>query len=207
MSKVVEIGSDFSRYQYGIDIPKLKKEGISFAILRAGGYEKGYYKDPLFEEFYKKCKENGIKVGAYFISSHNRPEEAIEDSIYFKNIIGKKQFEYPLYIDMELQPYADKKDNSVYAYIFCSEMESSGYYAGIYSNTDWFRNVLNTDLLKRFDKWVAAYNNGSEPPFTTAINGHIWQYTNQLLGMNLDGNRSYCNYESIIKNNKLNNFK
>lgn len=43
-------GIDVSHYQGNIDWQKAKKAGIEFAIIKAGGSDKGLYKDERWKE-------------------------------------------------------------------------------------------------------------------------------------------------------------
>ena len=45
-------GIDVSRWNDVYDFKQVKKEGYSFVIIRAGGNNGGFYKDPKFERYY-----------------------------------------------------------------------------------------------------------------------------------------------------------
>ena len=59
-------GIDVSHWQGNIDWSKVKAAGISFAIIKAGGSDDGFYTDSKWEANYKGAKANGIAVGAYY---------------------------------------------------------------------------------------------------------------------------------------------
>lgn len=59
-------GIDVSRWNGVIDFKAVKASGISFVIMRAGGSNGGFYKDPMFEKNYVAAKGAGLNVGAYY---------------------------------------------------------------------------------------------------------------------------------------------
>ena len=77
-------GIDISSYQNGININKMKNNGVQFAILRAGftGWGTGinYNKDKCFEDFYSQCKNVGVNVGAYWYSCANTRDKGIAEA-------------------------------------------------------------------------------------------------------------------------------
>ena len=87
---------------------------------------------------------------------------------------------------------------------FCLEIESAGYYTGIYANLDWLNNKINSSKLNRFDKWVAQWNDKC----TYKSKYGMWQYTSQgqINGIcgNVDLNYAIYDYLEIIRNANLN---
>lgn len=201
-------GVDISHWQGNIDFSKLKKTA-EFAILKAGGSDKGFYKDSKFEEYYKGCKENNIKVGAYYYvgSKCISFDDGVADANRFLSIIKDKQFEYPVYIDLESTAPANKKGATDACIGFCRTLEANGYYAGIYaSDISGFKDRLELTRLQAFDKWVARY--GSSPKYVNAYG--MWQYSSEgnLSGVNgkIDLDLSYINYPEVMKRKHLNGF-
>ena len=71
----VKKGIDVSKFQGKIDWAKVKKDGIEFALIRAGyrGYETGkIVEDETFEDNIKACNEVGMDAGVYFSSRKTR---------------------------------------------------------------------------------------------------------------------------------------
>ena len=56
-------GIDVSHWQGTIDWNKVKKAGIEFAIIKAGGSDAGFYTDSKWESNYKGAKSAGISIG------------------------------------------------------------------------------------------------------------------------------------------------
>lgn len=208
-------GLDISSWQQGISFDAIKNsEYNQFVILRGGftGWGTGvsYNKDSCFEGFYADAKARGIPVGAYWYSCANTYDKGVAEANYFyENCLKGKQFEYPVYMDVEDSHWQVGNKDGVTAAIkgFCETLENKKYYVGIYaSDISGFQEKMYVDQLKDYDKWVARY--GSKPQYVTsygmwqtASNGRINGY-----GENLDTDIAYQDYETIIKNAKLNGF-
>lgn len=207
-------GLDISSYQNGIDFDAIKSAGINFLILRAGftGWGTGisYNKDKCFEDFYSKAKQRDINIGAYWYSCANTKEKGIAEARYmYENCLKGKQFEFPIYIDVEDTHHQVGNKRGVTDAIigFCEYLENLGYYVGIYaSDISGFQDKMYLNELNAYDKWVACY--GSEPKYVKQYG--MWQSTSsgRINGYNgnLDCDVAYKDYSSIIKNIGLNGF-
>lgn len=207
-------GVDLSKHNGSIKIADVKKVGFEFAILRGGytgyGSKRPKVKDPLFEEYYKQAKKIDFPVGCYYYSCATSKQGGIHEAEFlYENCLKGKQFEYPIYIDVEESRWqADNKKGVTDAIIgFCETLEGKGYYVGIYASKDWFYNKLDTERLKSYDKWVAAWRSESPefkyPGFTmwqNSDNGRVGSYR-------VDTNIAYCDFPAIIKKKGLNGFK
>ena len=212
-------GIDISEYQRGMNLTTAKNEGVKFAIIRAGytGYLNGVSKakDSSFEAHYKNAKANGLGVGAYWYSCATTYENGKAEAEYmFNNCLKGKQFEYPIYIDVEDNYYQSKAGKTAVTNAikgFCEYLEAKGYYVGIYASSSWFKNYIDTPKLAMFDKWVANW--GKTKPATPE--GGMWQFggssnatrTNIVAGMVCDQNYAFYDYPSIIKGAGLNGFE
>ena len=212
-------GIDISKYQAGIDLNNIKNNGYDFVIIRAGytGWGDGESKsaDPSFEEFYSKAKAAGLGVGAYYFTIATSYNEGVDEANWlYNNCLKGKQFDYPIYIDVEDDTgkkyylrNAGKDATTQGIKGFCETLEKLGYYVGIYaSDISGFKEMMNIDELKDYDKWVARY--GKKPEYVTEYG--MWQTTssgkvNGYSG-NLDLNEAYKDYPSIIKSNGLNGY-
>lgn len=207
------LGVDVSYYQGNIDWVSLKNSGVKFAILRIGytGYASSKTKavDPMFEVYYKNAKAVGIPVGAYYFSRATTVDEGINEASFVLKQLEGKQFEYPIYIDVEDNYYQDKvsKDSLTSAVkAFCKTIEDKKYYVGIYANLYWLNNKLNLNELKQYDKWVAQWS--SKNTFKGSYG--MWQYssTGNVGGLTpVDLNYSYKNFPQIMIDYGLNGYK
>lgn len=203
-------GIDISKWQKGYPYDKANAEGVKFAILRAG-YDVS--KDSQFETHYQNAKRLGWGVGAYWYTYAKSTAQAKKEAQAFLNAIKGKQFDYPVYLDIEDKSIRNlgksKIDDIVIT--FCETLEAAGYYVGVYTNQDWYRNVLSgTTLNKKYDWWIAKWST-SEP---TGVNYGIWQFGgetnyirgNKVAGVTTDQNYAVKDYPTIIKNAGLNGY-
>lgn len=211
---------DVSKYQKNIDFTKVKEAGYKGVIIRCAyrGYGKAgtLVEDEYFYKNVAKCNEIGLPFGVYIFSQAINKNEAVEEAKFALNMIKKSGCKpsFPVYIDSEYgntfrTGRADKLDRSIRTEIiaaFCSFVESSGYYAGLYASTSWLNTKLYMTDLKKYDVWVAHY---TDKCGYTGDYG-MWQYTSSgsVPGVTgrCDVNNCYKNYPSIIKNAQLNGF-
>ena len=160
-------GIDVSHWQGTIDWSAVAKTGIDFVMIKAGGSDgkiEPFYTESTFEENYESAKANGLNVGAYYYVGPNflSAEDGIADAKRFLDIIKGKTFEMPIALDLESTRIEDKTGATDAAIAFCETLENAGYYVVIYgSDLYGFKDRMEIDRLKDYDKWVAGY--GSEP--------------------------------------------
>ena len=204
-------GIDVSAWQGVIDWQKVKASGIQFAIIKAGGSDDGVYTDSKYERNYSECKKYGIPVGAYYFAGPNFTTKADgeADADRFIKLLKGKQFEYPVYLDLEPPLKAsNRKYNTDAAVAFCEKVEKAGYYVGVYGSTySTFQSLVDDSRLTSYAHWVAQYANSC----TYWDNYGIWQYASNdyINGINgnTDMNLCYVDYPARIKAKGLNGFK
>lgn len=209
-------GLDISSYQNGINFNQIKDAGVQFLILRAGftgwgGDGTGKYKDASFENFYKQAKKLNIPVGTYWYSCANTYEKGKAEAEYmYENCLKGKQFEFPIYIDVEENRHQQVGKTFVTSAIkgFCETLEKLGYYVGVYANLNYFNNYINTSDLSMYDKWFAYWKKDLNKPSFPYGDFGLWQNSSDgyVAGQRVDTNIAYKDYPSIIKNAKLNGF-
>lgn len=207
-------GLDLSQHQKGLKISSVKNAGYDFVILRGGytGYGAGRskQKDTCFEDFYSQAKALGLPVGVYWYScADSAAFGKAEAEFLYNNCLKGKQFEYPIYIDVEEVRWQAKNRKGVTDAIiaFCEYLENLGYYVGIYASLDWFANKIETSRLNNYSKWVAAWRN-TKPTFSFP-GFEVWQNSDcgKCGGFTVDTNISYIDFPEIIKKAGLNGFK
>ena len=202
-------GIDISKWQNGFDFDKAKAEGVEFIILR-GAYSNS--KDSCFEDFYKSCKDRGIPVGVYHYSMAKSVMDAKKEAELMIGILNGKQFEYPIYLDVEDKTQA-KLGKSVLTSIiktYCDTLEDAGYYAGIYSTYSYLNSYTNIADLCKYDKWIAQWHTKCSCP----IDYGMWQFggetnkirSNKIAGVTCDQDYAYFDYPSIMRKSGLNGF-
>ena len=204
-----KFGIDISAWQRGFDFDKAIAEGVEFVILRAA-YSTG--KDTQFETFYKKCKERNIPVGAYHYSMAKTVADARAEAEFMIKTLAGKQFEYPIYLDVEdkTQQVLGKDTLTAIIQVYCDTLEKAGYYVGIYSTYAYLNSYTHIDRLDKYDKWIAQWTSKctSKKPFG------MWQFggetnkirTNKVAGVTCDQDYCYKDYPSIMRNAGLNGF-
>ena len=208
-----EFGLDLSKHNGDLNFTAIKNAANNFVILRAGYGNSVSQKDTKFEEYYKSAKTAGLKVGAYWYSYALTPSEAIIEAKCFYEVIKGKQFEYPVYFDIENRDHHKGASNAELVKMcqnFCDFMESKGYLAGVYANTDWFTNYISGLPKGKYNEWEANYglNNGTLQDVKLVRNPRIHQFTSnyELNNKKFDRNVSYFDFETVIKERGLNGF-
>lgn len=202
-------GIDISVWQRDINLSQAKAEGVNFTIIR-GAY--GNQKDTAFETLYQRAKANGLGVGVYWWTrAVNEAQASEEAQILIDNVLKGKQFEYPIYIDVEdrlLQNLGKAKVDAIITSALTT-LEKAGYYAGFYMNRNWYNNYCNgASLSKRFTCWLAQWSSAEVSNFP------MWQFggetnyqrTNKVAGITCDQDYCYVDFPSIIKNGGFNGY-
>ena len=207
-------GLDISSWQSGLKVSAIKKAGYDFAILRGGftgyGANRSKNKDSSFETFYKEAKSIGFPVGVYWYSCANSKATGEAEAEYlYNNCLKGKQFEYPIYIDVENNTWQSGNRLGVTEAIigFCEYLEKRGYFVGIYASLSWFNNQMDTNRLNAYTKWVACWTS-SKPSFRyNAFD--MWQNSDNghVSGHRVDTNFAYRDFPKIMKEGGFNGFK
>lgn len=199
---MTKYGIDVSYHNGVIDWTKVKaSRHVDFAILRAGYGKVISQKDKNFESYYKNCKALDIPVGAYWYSYALTPTEARTEAQVFLKCIEGKQFEYPVFFDLEEQKaFATGKTNcSNMVVAFCDELEKAGYWAGLYMSRSPFTDYISENLRDRYALWLAEYNRMLN--YSGAVG--MWQKSSSgaVAGISTktDLNECYIDYPALIK--------
>lgn len=209
-----QFGVDISKWQSNFNFTQAKKEGVKFVILR-GAYTTS--KDTSFEKHYKNAKKAGLNVGCYIYSMATSTAKAKEEANYMiKNVLKGKQFELPIYFDIEdkVQKKLSKKTNTAIVKAFCDTLEKAGYWVGIYSSKSFFTDYLNDKELQKYAHWVAQWSKKCTYKGNDGVLG-MWQFggetnlirTTKVSNCNpVDQNYMLVDYPSKIKAKGLNGF-
>lgn len=221
-------GVDISKWSGEVDFEKLKAAGIDFVIIRVGSYTN---KDPRFDEYYDKAKAAGLHVGAYFFTYSETVGEAIADAYNVIDWLEGKQFEYPIFFDVEDDPNEnyypstfDEKLITDMSHAFMSTILSCGYYPGLYTNLEFLTKVFEEDrVLSTYDVWFARYLSDPYDPTIVPSEKEIlensklysmWQYAGNVPGYagamsdlcKCDLNYAFKNYPEIMKKYGFNGY-
>lgn len=201
-------GIDVSIHNGSIDWQKVKNAGIQFAILRAGYGRELSQKDTRFEENYRNAKAVNMPIGAYWYSYAMTEDEARLEADVFLSVIKGKQFEMPVYFDLEVKKQFDLGKEKVSAIMraFLERVESAGYFVGLYGSASSLTTHTADDIKSRYTIWLAHWT--QQTNYSGAYG--IWQYSdkgnvNGISG-NVDLDFCYNNFPAIIRNKGLNGF-
>ncbi len=180
-----KFGIDVSKWNKEIDWAQLRKEGVEFAIIRAGyrGSSSGsLVVDPYFEQNIKGALDNGMDVGIYFFTQAIDEREAVEEASIVLNLIKGYNVTYPVFIDSEGTGGNGRADNldvptrSKVCQAFCETIRSGGYTAGIYASKNWLNNRLDITKFSGDNViWLAEYCDSDKPTYGGTYG--LWQYT------------------------------
>ena len=217
-----------------IDWASLRESGVDFVILKIGSTVRDNDKsggiEPTFEADYQGAKAAGLDVGVYFFTYATTVSEIKKDAEMLLTYLEGKQFEYPIYLDIEDVPNEGYYPSQIASPIltemcleFCSALQREGYYTGLYVNNEFLFHVLQTEnIIELFEIWYARYpsdapvywNNDLDMPSWNIekYGAHLgmWQYTqygmHDVLNGNTDFNFAYKNYPELIGKNGFNGY-
>lgn len=208
MNKI--FGIDISVWQKNIDFQKIKEEGVNFVIAR-GMY--GNAKDTEFENNYFKAKNHNIAIGVYQYGRATNPAQAREEAeLLYENCLRGKQFEYPIFYDVEdiSMLKLSKEELTQIIKTWCEYLEERGYFVGLYMSKYNIENKINEEKLNEYCKWLAYWTIAENKPKNCAI----WQFggevnlirSNKIGGQICDQNYSFIDFKNLIISKKLNGF-
>lgn len=201
-------GIDVSAHNGIIDWQKVRADGISFAILRAGFGKLAKQKDERFEDNYAGAKAASIPVGAYWYSYAMTPEEAELEADVFLSVIKGKQFEFPVYFDLEEKKQFDLGKEKVSAIMraFLERVEAAGYFVGLYGSASSLVTHIADDIKSRYTIWLAHWVDQTN--YGGAFG--IWQHSEKGKVAGINGNVNldigYKDFPTIIRAKGLNGY-
>ena len=196
-------GIDVSTYQNVIDWPTVAQNN-HFAIIRAGygfGHIHNYY-----ETNYQNAKAAGVKVGAYWYSYASSASDAVQEANYAVQALKGKQFEWPIYYDIEEKSIFNAGIQNEIAKAFCQVLEANKYYCGIYSSTNYLNNYFDSEVKTKFTIWVAHWD-VDVPTYKGTY--HVWQYhvgSTPGISGRCDLDKGYLDFEPVMKEHGLNGY-
>ncbi|MDE5564362.1 MAG: hypothetical protein K2I93_04350, partial [Oscillospiraceae bacterium] len=178
-------GVDVSAYNGNIDWTALAGNDIGFVIMRCckqPSEKEPYFEDDKFDLIYEAAHSVGLKVGVY-IRCGATTWESFETSVNaFLETIEGKQFDFPVYVDVEEEAQAKLGKEVMTQYVLdaLAMIEDAGYPAGVYANLNWFTNYLDRDAIaaEGYPLWLARYTHDDT---SNDFSEHycMWQYSNK----------------------------
>lgn len=197
-------GIDVSGYQGEIDFEKVRESGVEFVIVKAG-YATSTV--PTWERNFANAKKSGLMVGAYWYSYAKTIEEGVAEARAFIAALKGKKLDFPVYLDLEERAQFDKGKEFCTALVkaFCGELQSAGYYVGVYSTTYFYTKFVEESVREAYPAWIADYR---DKCYYTGTYG-IWQYgVGKVPGVQYDCDldEGYEDYSKYIIENGLNGY-
>lgn len=179
-------GIDISEHNRPLNWPLLKKQGLSFVILRLG-WGAGHL-DSRFYEYANGVLAAGLDLGVYYYSYALTEDAARAEARFTAAVLkdcGLSQDRLPLgcWLDMEdadgykeKQGIAGREEITNLCRTFLLEMEKEGYPAGLYSSCSWLEEKIHLPSLpKATPLWCAQWGSTCSQP-----GARLWQFTNAL---------------------------
>lgn len=167
-------GIDISTYNRNIDYNNVDAD---FALIRVGyGVQRRNDQiDQLLDQHYNNLKGK-MPLGAYYYAYANEIGEGRQEAENCLAYIEGKEFELPIYYDLEDKSMANIEQ---VAREFVDRIKEAGLRPGIYCNTNWARNKINLDNFQDCSIWIAQYgrNDGNIPNDEPFCNYEVWQYS------------------------------
>ena len=184
--KAKSLGIDVSYYNSEINWELVRERGVDFVIIRVGGRGWTYgniYDDCRTQEYLRRAREAGLKIGVYFYSTAINPREAVEEAGMTLRALGGIPLDLPIFIDMEFSGEfplgrADRLSPSERVEIATAFCET----------------VRNTFAISHYTIWLASYTaDNLLPDFSKPYD--IWQFTDRG---KVDGIRGYVDLDVVL---------
>lgn len=168
---------DISEWNCDINFNKVRNTGVTCVILRAGYGKDPNQEDNKFNEYYKQAKAADLNVGAYWYSYATSVDAAKAEVKNCMNTIGGKQFDLPVFLDVEeyRQAVLPRRTLTDIISAFCDGIKSYGYDVGMYSAKSMLVDSAYPDeLSNKYLIWLAMPTTSySDLPSYV----DLWQYS------------------------------
>lgn len=174
----VRMGVDVSEHQGEIDWAAAARDGVEFAILRAGyrgyGARGTLVEDATFQKNAADARDAGVALGVYFFSQAVTPAEAEEEAEFLLDVLARAgctpgNVALPVFYDWEDIAHDEARTDGLdgetvtqCAAAFCETMRTAGYATGIYAYR--YLAYFSYDLVALRDEtlWIGALGASSD---------------------------------------------
>ena len=178
-----DLGVDVSYHNGTIDWKKVAADGISFAMIRAGGRyygSGGLFEDTQFRRNIQGALDAGLEVGVYFFSQAVSAQEGRAEARFLLKLLEGYGFTGPVVFDWENIPNDRARTDGLSSAVltqaanaFCQEVEQAGYAPMIYFNRQIAYLHYDLEGVAQYPFWLAEYG----PSHDFQYDFHMWQYT------------------------------
>lgn len=191
-------GIDVSSYQGKINWESVKADGIDYAIIRVGyGNDLDDYGGHGQDDstaFYNmsECERLNIPYGVYLYCYALSEDDARSEAVHLLRMLDGRNPSMGVYLDVEDTAYYERNNFNVndhksqitdFCCIVASTLKEKGYMPGIYSNKNYYDNILDVSRLSGNELWMAIWG----PTECPAGNWNMWQYTSNGSVSGIDG--------------------
>ena len=195
MMKVIDI----SAWQENVDCQAVREAGIEGVILKIGEHS---HLDDMFVDHINKAVEHGLKYGVYYFAHACTYDEAVAEAdqvaAWLKEYLRGETPSLGIWYDAESNKMLLNGDDiTSVCMAFLNRLTDYGHqYQGIYSSWNWLskegaHHIHIDDLPEYVPIWVAQYSSHCDLKDEYPDRVRIWQYTDSLYGMSLDGDIYY----------------
>ena len=135
-------------------------------------------------------------------------DEARQETDVFLSVIKGKQFEFPVYFDLEEEKQFDLGKEKVSAIMraFLERVEAAGYFIGLYGSASSLVTHTADDTKSRYTIWLAHWVDQTN--YSGAYG--IWQHSEKgkVAGIsgNVDLDIGYKDFSTIVRAKELNGY-
>lgn len=168
---------DVSRYDNTPFSTWKERHGLWGVIIKIGGNERvvgGRYADPYFKSHWNDAVNNKIYKGVYYYTDVTTVAEAIKDADHCVSLLGGRQLDLGIYMDVEDQRQFGLSKRALTDVIkaFCDRIEEHGFKAGLYTGGSAWNNNMYPEELRKYVTWIASWQK-SWPTYVGEI--ELWQ--------------------------------
>ena len=175
-------GVDLSYAQGAVDFAALKRDGVSFVMLKASqgkllaDASAGPFTDPRFQENIRGAAGAGMEIGVYHYLCASGKCEACREAEYFLSVIAPYREKITLWAacDAEEERYlpAGRAALTECVKVFLDTVRRGGFRPMLYSNPNYL--VYRLGDVSEYDLWLAYWGVPREK--AEAYHPKIWQY-------------------------------
>lgn len=179
------LGIDVSHYQGAIDWLEVKRFGVEYVIMKAMN-EITHKPDSRFEYNYYQSGVQSIQRGVYSYIVAKNVAQAVQEATDLVNMLDHRTLEKGVWLDLEdksIKSLGRDKLNRIIA-TEAGVFRAAGYQVGIYSNRDWYLNVLDGEkLISEYPWWIARYPKNDDGTIKLVLKPEakftMWQYSSK----------------------------
>lgn len=175
-------GVTLNKYSGDVDFEQLKKQGISFAMIRVGsrGYDSGMISlDENFNTYMTQAIEAGLNVGVYFATQAVSPEEAAEEADFMIRSCEAYKVTYPMAVKMDVikndssrTESMSKNDRTTVLRIFMEAIAGANQKPMLLADKNVLLTKVDLAALSGFAIWLDQAGDLPEYPYVY----QMWQY-------------------------------